>query len=229
MNVLSIETSTRTARVAYIDSSSRFVESVLNQGPPSAGLLKTIDAILNACGKTINDVDLFVVDTGPGSFTGIRIGLSTVYALSYALSKPAVGVNAFEVIGCALSSRIPIIVWIDSKQGDVYHAMLLQRGNRLEYVSEPRTGRPEELLEEIVEKRESKEGFIFAGDGALKFRDLISLRLKGLAKFAECSLSSPSALILGMLGLKKFKKEGGDIPAPVPYYLKNFSVDKKLT
>ncbi len=229
MNVLSIETSTRAACVAYIGISPRFVERLLSERPPSAGLLKTIYSILNECGKTIKDVDLFVVDTGPGSFTGIRIGLSTVYALSYALSKPAVGVSSFEVIGSSISSDIPIIVWIDSRQGDVYHAILMQKEGEIKFLSEPRAGKPEELLNEIIEIREKNGGFIFAGDGAYKFRDLISERLKGLAKFAECSLSSPSALILGMLGIKKFKNKGRDIPAPVPYYLKDFSVDKKLT
>ncbi len=232
MNVLSVETSTRTAGVALIKNSSLRIERLLNHGQPSGGLIGLIDSILKECKKTINDVGLFVVDTGPGSFTGIRVGLSTVSGLSYALSKPAVGVSSFEVIAHSLSSDLPVVVWIDTHQGDVYQAILRYGRDGLEYISLPKTGRPEELLKEMKYKKDKKDnggGLIFVGDGANKFRDLIIDLIGGESIFLECSFSVPSAGVLGMVGLKKFLEKGINSILPSPFYLRDFSIDKKLT
>ncbi len=230
MNVLSVETSTRTAGVAIMENSSLLIERVLNQGQPSGRLIGLIDSILKECKKTIDDVDLFVVDTGPGSFTGIRIGLSTVSGLSYALSKPAVGVSSFEVIAHSVSSDLPVVVWIDTHQGDVYQAIIKYRMEEPEYISPPKTGMPEELLKEIkyeMQKREMREGLIFVGDGANKFRNLIIEMLgKKETIFLDCSFSVPSAGILAMVGLKRFLEKGNNLTPPSPFYLKDFRVDK---
>jgi len=222
VNALAIETSTRTAKVACICDSSLLIERVLKQGQPSAGLLRLIDSTLNECGKTITDIDLFVVNTGPGSFTG----LATVLAFTDVLSKPVIGVNSFEVFASSVASDLPVVVWIDTRQGDVYHAILKRKGDGMEYLSSPKTGEPEELLKEI--KKVGKD-IIFAGDGSVKFHDLIVSYLNEGAIFSGCSLLIPSAGILGVIGLKKFKEKGVSQALPSPFYLRDFSVDKKLT
>lgn len=249
MNILSIETSTKTVSVAFIDGSSLLVERVLNQGHPSGGLLKIIDSTLKECKKTINDVELFVVDIGPGSFTGIRVGLSTALGFSYALSKPVVGVRSFEVLANSVLSGLPVVVWIDTHQGMVYQAILQQKRKGLaagseqnggifqtlpvEYLSPPQTGNPEGLLGGVVnmvkQGEKIKEGLVFVGDGAIKFRNLIRERFANQAILPECSFSAPSAGVLGMIGFRKFVEKGAG-PEPLhPYYLNDFSIDKKLT
>lgn len=229
MNVLSIETSSRTVSVAYIDGETHLIERFLKQGHPSGGLLPLIDSVLKECKRRINDVDLFVVDTGPGSFTGIRVGISTVSGISYALSMPAIGVSSFEVIAGSLSFSHPIVVWIDTRQGDVYHAVLEHKRNQLEFISLPKAGRPEELLKDIKNCQKTEDRIVFAGDGAIKFRDLITAHFKKEAVFPECLLSHPSAGVLAMIGLKRFKEKGGDLDPLSPFYLRDFFIDKKLT
>jgi len=221
VNILAIETSTKNVSVALISDGS-CVEKVLGNEKPSAGLLKLIDSILRSAKKNIEDVSLFVVDTGPGSFTGLRIGISTVYGLAYALSKPAVGVNAFEVIVWTLNTDIPVTIWIDARQGDVYHAVFVKKGERIIYRDPPFVGKPEELLKTVEEKT------VFAGDGAIKYRDLIERETDGKAIFSECLLATPSATVLGLLGYKKFQEEGGDLRVLKPVYLKEFNIDKKF-
>lgn len=223
MKILAVETSTTLPSIAFIETSSIFVEKFIDDGKPSGVLLKYIDDLLNKHNISVKDIDLFVVDTGPGSFTGIRVGLSAVMGLSYALSKPAIGVNSFEVLFSSIWTDLPVVVWIDTRQGDVYQAVLRWKNGEMEYVQQPSVGKPEELITCIGERAQP---FLFIGDGVKKFKNLI-ITVKGENAFLpECEFSIPSALILGLLGLKKFNKTGGDTPYPRPFYLKDFPLDK---
>ena len=99
MNILMIDTSGPACGVAIVRDGKRVYEAALESGMThSQRLMPMVDAALNMAGMTAQDIDLFGAVVGPGSFTGVRIGVSTVKALAHAAGKPCVGVDALEAL-----------------------------------------------------------------------------------------------------------------------------------
>lgn len=221
MKALSIETSTRRAGIAFFHENELLFERFLPSDiTPSKGMHSLIVTSLSEHKIELRDIDLIVVDVGPGSFVGIRVGLSTAMGLGFGLDKPVVGVSSFEAIAGSVRTELPIAVWIDSKQKDLYHALLRLNDASVEFIKEPVVGKPEELLNTI------EPPCLFVGDGALKYRELIRKRLNEKALFAECALINPSPAILGILGIRKFMENKENAKNVEPFYLKNFVIDK---
>lgn len=116
MNILAVDTQSKIMAVVIVsEDTERGV--VLNAGVThSETLMPTIDEVLRTNDLTLDDIDYFAVDVGPGSFTGIRIGVNTINALAYATSKQVIQFNAFE----ANVDRIDGINAIDCKHSNYY-------------------------------------------------------------------------------------------------------------
>jgi tRNA threonylcarbamoyladenosine biosynthesis protein TsaB len=112
-------------------------------------VLEDIDALLREVGVEPSELDALAVGTGPGSFTGVRIGLATARALAFALDLPAAGVSTLDVLAAGAPGAVSVI---DAKRGEVFV--------RLD--AEPRCARPDEL--------DLEEGTLCVGDGALRYR-----------------------------------------------------------
>lgn len=99
MKILAIETSTSFGSIAIMDGKKIIAEEIVySERSHNERLLPSIDALLHRCGLSLDDIELFGVGVGPGSFTGIRVGLSTVKALAYAKQKKIVGVSTLEAM-----------------------------------------------------------------------------------------------------------------------------------
>jgi tRNA threonylcarbamoyladenosine biosynthesis protein TsaB len=150
-------------------------------------------ALLEHEDVTLADVDIFAVATGPGSFTGLRIGIATMQGLAVAMGKPLIGISAFEALvalggsGLTLDPNPPhvrhesgptrrIAAWIDAWRGEVY-AALYEDGREVE---PPVVARPEHLFQQL-----SGRDTVFIGDGAAAFADLIRTTLGAQARLAE--------------------------------------------
>ncbi len=138
----------------------------------TARLLSGIQYLLSHAEVTLNDIQAFGVVCGPGSFTGIRIGLTTVKGLAETLGKPTVAVTAFE----AWVERFPewqgvLVPMIDARRGEVYAAVFERRQSHLIQRDSGLVGAPGELLDALDE-----ETVLFLGGGAQKYRDLIRSR-----------------------------------------------------
>lgn len=97
MKILAIDTATEVCSVAVLENKDVIVEKTLDSvNTHSVALMPLIKEVLTECNLTINDIDLFACDNGPGSFTGIRIGLSTIKAFCDVTQKPCVGVTSLE-------------------------------------------------------------------------------------------------------------------------------------
>src|SRR5262245_53397606 len=164
MRILSVDTST--AACSIVLSVDGKVEGELNvdsEGTHSVRLLPGIDAILRWCACKISDVDVFGVVTGPGSFTGVRIGLTTVKALAESLAKPAIAVTAFEAwIEKFPETQGTLVPLIDARRGEVYGAVFRRQGEAIEPVSPGRVDNVAELLASITEPQVS-----FIGGGSV--------------------------------------------------------------
>jgi len=123
MKILGIDTTTRFLSMGlYVDG--RFYEYTLETGRMLSGLLvPSIERVVSAAGLELREIDCFACGLGPGSFTGIRIGLATVKGLCAALNKPAVGICTLDVMAAAAPVDDAMVVpAIDAKRGLIYCA-----------------------------------------------------------------------------------------------------------
>ena len=111
MKILSLETSGKVCGVALTEDNNLITEEIIkDENTHSVKLMPLIDKVLTKTNTNIKDVDLFACDIGPGSFTGIRIGVSTVKAFIDVTNKKAVGVTSLEILAAFISS--PSILYL---------------------------------------------------------------------------------------------------------------------
>lgn len=170
MNILAVDTSALTATVAVMKNNVVvFENNITNALTHSETLMPMIDYALKSVKLSVNDIDLFAVSCGPGSFTGIRIGVSAIKALAYATGKKVYGINTLEALAYNVSylSNIPICPIMDARRSQVYNAIYKFNTEKAEVVVPPRALSIEELCESIEEKT------LFVGDGVNVYKDKI--------------------------------------------------------
>lgn len=225
MKILAIETSTMLGGVAVMDESNGLIIEVrLNvKSTHSERLMTEIDHALKQTGFHIADMDVFGVAIGPGSFTGLRIGLSTVKGFSYATGKPVVSVPTLEAFAWNFPySMYPVCTMLDARKGEVYAAVFNWKGNGFERVIGETSINPDELVKTITGPT------IFAGEGALLYRDSITKAAGKNAMFAMPQYMVPSPSNVACLGLKK--ANSGDLSEPinlVPFYIRKSEAEIK--
>ena len=123
MNILAIDTAGRSAAVAVMQNDRLLYEQIGNTGlTHSETLLPMVDAALRAAGLTCDDIDLYGVTNGPGSFTGLRIGLAAVKGLALPRQTPCCGVSTLAALAFGLAGCGTVIGAQDARRGQVYWA-----------------------------------------------------------------------------------------------------------
>lgn len=194
MKILAIDTSTTHSSCSVMKDNYVLGDFSINQSMShNEILLDMVDEMLEKLNIDINDIDLFVAVTGPGSFTGIRIGVTTIKALAMATNKPLVAVNTLEVLSLGIFSKGKRVSLIDARGERVYYG--IYEGFENVELEKPSLCNIDELLERL---KELGDEFIFVGDCAELYKDRI-LNCKNF-KIAPASLNScvsRSALVLG--------------------------------
>jgi len=165
--------------------------------------------ILDLSGVGLDEVDAFAVATGPGSFTGLRIGIATMQGLAFGTGKPLIGMSGFAALRAVASPAFlgsRIAAWVDAWRGDVY-ATLFEDGRAIE---DPIVAKPSDLLDQLAPRGFAND-VLFIGDGAETYRDLIMSRLGHAARIADPSTPLLAAVI-AMLATIEYKN--GHRPAP---------------
>ena len=180
MNILAIDTSALTATAAILSDDTLLGEiSTTTKLTHSQTIMPMIDELLKKVNLDISDIDLFACSEGPGSFTGLRIGIGTIKGLAYGLGKPVVGVSTLAALAHNIANTDLVISPImDARRGQVYNALYKWNGVGLECIKEPRALAIEELCGELTEKT------IFVGDGVKVHRERITELLGEKAIFA---------------------------------------------
>lgn len=202
MKILAIDTSTTHSSCAVMDDNNIVGDFSINQSMShNEILLVMVDEMLKKLNIDIEDIDLFVAVTGPGSFTGIRIGVTVVKALAMALNKPIVAVNTLEALSFGVFSDKKKIPLIDARGERVYYGVY--EGINNENIFAPALLTIDELLDEFSDKGE----FVFVGDCVNLYKDRI-LENKNFEITPAClnSCISKNACVIG-----KQKYERGDI------------------
>ncbi len=138
----------------------------------SVRLLPGIDYLLTHAGLPIQEIDAYAVCSGPGSFTGIRIGLATAEGLAHAHQKPLIPVSAFDAWAEKFSGHRGLLApWIDARRHEVYAALYDLAGNPGKAIRTGTADRPETVLDTLPLSE-----LVFVGDGARLYRALIEAR-----------------------------------------------------
>jgi len=191
----------------------------------SERLMTVIAETLSRSGLVPDDIDAFAAATGPGSFTGLRIGLSTVKGLCYATGKPMVGVPTLEAFAWNFPfSRLPVCLLLDARRSEVYAAVFEWRNQGFVRVMEDISVRPAELLKRL------DGDILFAGDGAQVYKEEISGIMKDRAFFAPADKMVPSPANVALLALAMAQRgEYADAASSVPCYIRKSEAEVKLS
>ncbi|MBN1382728.1 MAG: tRNA (adenosine(37)-N6)-threonylcarbamoyltransferase complex dimerization subunit type 1 TsaB [Deltaproteobacteria bacterium] len=226
MFTLAIDTSTTTAGCVLLEEEDIRAEIIINLGlNHSATLLPSINHLIGLAGMKMMDIDLYACTVGPGSFTGLRIGASTVKGFAMATGKPAVGVSALDALAFNITnSSMLICPMLDAKKKQVYTALYrANHQNHIERVSAEKAIEVEKMLSEI------HEDCIFFGDGASVYRDAIKEALPDHAYFTLPVHQHIRAACVGLLGIRQFKTGNVlDLFNFTPRYLRASEAEVKI-
>lgn len=227
MRILALETSTMLGGVAVMDESEGLVAEIrLNiKSTHSERLMAGIGFALKQAGLGINDIDAYGVSIGPGSFTGLRIGLSTMKGFSYSTGRPLVAVPTLEAFAWNFPfSMYPVCVMLDARKKQVYAAVFQWRNDGFERTVEEMSADPLEIVNEL------KGPFICAGEGALLYGDSIRAAVGRNAIFAPSQYMVPSPSNVAGLGLKKaLNGEFSDPVGLIPFYIRKSEAEIKMS
>ncbi len=222
MKILSITTSSDICGISILNDDTLICRLDSNTGRThSENLMPMIDEIFNKTKLTLNDINLIVCDIGPGSFTGIRIGIATVKAFCDSLSIPCIGISSLEGLAYNIKTNGYICSLIDRKHDNCYFSLYKLDNNIYHEVLAPQASSIENVLEILKQYNTS---ITFVGDGANIFYDKISNNLKNF-KVLEDACNSLDSYNLGIAGLIKYNSnnKNGDI---LPLYLKDSEAKK---
>ena len=211
--------------VAIIDETAGLIaETRLNvKTTHSERLMTAVNNTLVQSELTLADIDVFAVAAGPGSFTGLRIGLSTVKGLSYATGKPVVTVPTLEAFAWNFPyCSYPLCLMLDARRSEVYATVYRWEENSFSTVLECISIRPETLLETLQGR------VLFAGEGVLVYREKVLAIMKERAVIAPMDKMVPSPANVAMLGMAKAKRgEFEEISQAVPVYVRKSEAEVK--
>lgn len=207
MKILAIDTSTSAASAALIDKENLCCEYILNDGKKhSEKLINLIDMVVTSCGFSVNDIDIFAFSTGPGSFTGLRVGASAIKGIAQALNKPIIGVPTLDGLAYNLWGYEGYICPIlDAQRNMVYSSLYTFRHGELEKLKDYYAIEINDLINEL---NSIDKDLIFLGDGVPIFKDEIEKSLKRVL-FAPTGSNYPRASSVASLALIKHQKGEG--------------------
>lgn len=209
------------------DGAIVYEASAINRMTHSVNLLPMIDAACQSAGLTIAEMERIAVVSGPGSFTGVRIGVSTVKGLAHAHNTPCVAVDALEAMAAGAGEFSGVICPIqDARAGQVYGAAFTAGDARPERLMEDIPLKLEEYVEAI---QSFGDRFLFLGDGMPVHRAKLEKLLGDAAVFAKPALAflRPASVAY----LAALAEDTVDYLALEPLYLRapNAALNKKLT
>lgn len=222
MLILAIDTATKIGSVALYEDKTGIIGEInlyvkVNH---SNVIMKAVDSLFDLSGYTIKDVDKIAVTTGPGSFTGIRIGVAIAKGLAYSLKKPIIGINELDVLAETGEEREGLIVpLIDARKERVYYSQYKYENRKLVRKEEYKDGELRDILEKL-----KGEKVAFIGDGAIVNQELIK-EIMGEDNIVFSKVNSiPRAAMAAQMALYH---EDDNIYTLEPFYLNKSQAERE--
>ena len=217
MKILAVDTATTSCSAAIVDNGLMIAElTTANNQTHSKHLMNMIDTVCDMSGLKIADMDGFAVTRGPGSFTGLRIGISTVKGLAWSLNKPVVGISSLDALAwqCAPGAYL-VCTLLDARKHEVYYCRYHFQDGELKKEGTEQVIVPTEAINDI------REPCLFVGNGATLYKEEILEKLGELALFAGWNQNSIRASSVAGISLKRFiHHQTDDVALLVPHYIR---------
>jgi tRNA threonylcarbamoyladenosine biosynthesis protein TsaB len=224
MLILAVDTTTLHGSVALLEDSHLLAEmGSVTSLTHSERLLPAVDLILRQQDLAIKDVEAFAVAAGPGSFTGIRIGLSTIKSFALASGNPVAPVSTLKAL--ALKLRLPhnrlLCPLLDARKGEIYAALFEVRKGQLVEVVPQGVYSPDRFLARLPSHRIVS----FIGNGVDVWKDKIFDYLRDKARFSSRSLFI--AHEVGLLGYRQLRAgKAPDVREVKPLYFRRSQAEE---
>lgn len=222
--ILQIETATTVCSVALANRGELIAVKEVNERNVHAEVITVfIDELLNNAGVKYSELDAIAVSSGPGSYTGLRIGVSTAKGLCYALDKPLIAVETLEAMASGFAAKSNyadtlLCPMIDARRMEVYTALFDSVGNTLKPTAA-------EIIDEHSFSSELKQSkIVFFGDGAAKCRDVLSQNSNTII---VDDFYNSAAHLTQKAYQKYLAGQFEDVAYFEPFYLKDFLVTAK--
>ncbi|MBM3251655.1 MAG: tRNA (adenosine(37)-N6)-threonylcarbamoyltransferase complex dimerization subunit type 1 TsaB [Candidatus Omnitrophica bacterium] len=216
MKILAIDTSSNNLSIAISDDKGRvFEKNIYSEKKLSSLIIPSINLMLKKTKTSLRSLDALAVGLGPGSFTGLRIGVATIKALALGAAKPVIGIPSLDILARNVKAdNLQICPLLDAKRDRVYTCFYQNRNKHFKKLNDY-------LLIEIKDFfKKIKTRTVFLGDGLNIYKDLIKDKLGRKAYFAEDKLWRVRAGNLVILAKERIKNKKFDNPDKiVPLYL----------
>lgn len=225
MKILAIETSTVAGSIAVLDDETGLIAEVRTDIKivHAERLMPSIEWILMSSRVSIEDIGAFAISIGPGSFTGLRIGLSTAKGFAYATGKPLIPVPTLDAFARTIPfSSYTVCPMLDARKNEVYTALYKWEGPVIKKILPETAISPEALLKEL-------DGpVLFTGEGTRRYKEMIMDKLKTNALFAPPSKMTPAASTVAEIALEEIKQGVTTDPVSlVPFYIRKSEAELK--
>lgn len=226
MKILAIETSSKVCAVALLENDKLIQEKILeDENTHSVKLMPLVDELLRETKTNIQDIDLFACDKGPGSFTGIRIGIATVKAFADVTNKRVMGITSLEALAYNVEQEGIICSLIDARNENVYCGFFQKVNHKITQVNELEFNN----INNVLNFANSLEKPItFVGNSSEVYKDVIKSKLKEKATFVDREEDNKlNARNIALAAFKK-KEEAADTNSLRPTYLRKSNAERLL-
>ena len=220
MKILSIDTASNLCTVAVLENEKCIKEIIVDDARNhSEKIMPVIEQALLESNLTLQNIDLIVCDKGPGSFTGIRIGVGTVLAFKDSLNIPSVGISSLEALAYNINTDGIICSLIDAKNNNVYFGVFEKKNNIVTQLEEFSF----KTIDEIIPILQKYNKIIFVGDGSTQHKEFLHSNFNTSTFSDKNDLSSFS---LGLAGLSAYNKNiNSDL---MPLYLRKSQAERAI-
>lgn len=225
MKILAVDTSSRNCSVSIVEVDKNKNINVIAQGnndderTHSVKLMPMIDNMFKTSNLSLDNIDLLACCLGPGSFTGIRIGVGTVLAFKDSLNIPSVGISSLEALAYNINTDGIICSLIDAKNNNVYFGVFEKKNNIVTQLEELSF----KTIEEIIPILNKYDKINFVGDGSIIHKEYL------LSNLNTCTFSDKndlSSFSLGLAGLNAYNQNTNfDL---MPLYLRKSQAERAL-
>jgi tRNA threonylcarbamoyladenosine biosynthesis protein TsaB len=231
MLVLGIETTTSVLSIAILKDKEIISEySIVSSKNHSALLLPAIESQLKINNIQPKEIGLIAVSIGPGSFTGVRVGLSLAKGISFSLGIPIIGIPTLDALAKGVGPRMGIVCPVlDAKKNQIYSALYKTKEGRLEKFTDYFSKEFDELCRiiDITMKENKEKNILFTGEGLLLYESKLENKFGKRANFV--SLRIVNAVSVAKLGIEKFQANQIDnIYKLAPLYVRNPDVKEPI-
>ena len=221
MKILAVETAGKICSVALLEDEKVIQEITVEDGNThSVKLMPLIDTVLKKSKVTIQEIDLFACDKGPGSFTGIRIGIATIKAFADVTNKKVIGITSLESLAYYENENTMICTMLDAKNENIYYGLFENSDGDYELVENLQFGNIHEVLENLKQKDQT---ISFIGDAAIHYQEEIKDVLGNRAILREDY--QLTATHIGKIAFKK-NKEAVTSNELQPTYLRKSNAER---